>query len=248
MRKALLAVEALPLTANTPISIPGYGTGEVMYHVGLLYDHGFVKGLKIPLRGHTVYHPDGLTASGHECLDSIRDEGVWEKAKAISLQRTGSVTFESIRLALADLWLSLGEEKVLSTAASSANLDNRPFTTPEQMLIATKLDEIKKALLEGQQFAAEQADIVDREFAYLKESSRRLGRKDWLNVLYGGLITVIVGVATFCRERFPPMMISGSKKNSSAAMTCAPKRCCSRGPPGCASANVSISRWIACAR
>src|ERR1017187_7096156 len=111
--QALLAVEALPLTANTPISIPGYGTGEVMYHVGLLYDHGFVKGLKIPLRGHTVYHPDGLTASGHECLDSIRDEGVWEKAKAISLQRTGSVTFESIRLALADLWLSLGEEKVL---------------------------------------------------------------------------------------------------------------------------------------
>src|ERR1022692_593633 len=84
MRKALLAVEALPLTANTPISIPGYGTGEVMYHVGLLYDHGFVKGLKIPLRGHTVYHPDGLTASGHECLDSIRDEGVWEKAKAIT--------------------------------------------------------------------------------------------------------------------------------------------------------------------
>jgi hypothetical protein len=59
----------------------------------------------------------------------------------------------------------------------------------------SSLDEIKAYLLEGQQFDAGQAKTVEREFAYLKESSRRLGRKDWLNVLYGGLITVIVGVA-----------------------------------------------------
>jgi hypothetical protein len=91
-----------------------------------------------------------------------------------------------------DLWSSIGQEK---TAASSASLDNRPFTAAEQNLIATKLDEIKAYLLEGQEFAAEQAATVEREFAYLKESSRRLGRKDWLNILHGGLITVIVGVA-----------------------------------------------------
>jgi hypothetical protein len=94
-----------------------------------------------------------------------------------------------------DLWATIGQEKSLSAAAASADLDNRPFTAAEQNLIATKLDEIKAYLLEGQQFDAEQANTVEREFAYLKESSRRLGRKDWLNVLYGGLITVIVGVA-----------------------------------------------------
>jgi hypothetical protein len=94
-----------------------------------------------------------------------------------------------------DLWASIGQEKVLSTAASSATLDNRPFTAAEQKLIAGKLDEIKASLLEGQQFAAEQAATIEWEFAYLKESSTRLGRKDFLNVLLGGLITVVVGVA-----------------------------------------------------
>ena len=94
-----------------------------------------------------------------------------------------------------DLWATIGQEKALSTAASSASLDNRPFTAAEQNLIATKLNEIKASVLEGQQFDKEQAETIEREFAYLKQSSGRLGRKDWLNVLYGGLITVIVGVA-----------------------------------------------------
>jgi hypothetical protein len=93
-----------------------------------------------------------------------------------------------------DLWATIGQEKALSTAASSA-IDNRPFNAAEQSLIATKLDDIKAYLLEGQEFAAEQAGAVDREFAYLKESSKRLGRKDWLNILLGGLFGLAVTLA-----------------------------------------------------
>jgi len=42
-----------------------------------------------------------------------------------------------------DLWATIGQEKALSTAASSASLDNRPFTAAELKVISTKLDEIK---------------------------------------------------------------------------------------------------------
>lgn len=94
-----------------------------------------------------------------------------------------------------DLWATIGQEKALSTAASSANLDNRPFTAAEQSLIATKLDEIKGYLLESQEFAAEQAENVERQFAYLGESSRRLGRKDWLNALIGALVSQAINLA-----------------------------------------------------
>jgi len=94
-----------------------------------------------------------------------------------------------------DLWATIGQEKALSAAAASPDLDNRPFTAAEQSLIATKLDEIKAYLLEGQKFAADQAETVEREFAYLKESSRRLGRKDWLNILLGGLFGLAVTLA-----------------------------------------------------
>jgi hypothetical protein len=94
-----------------------------------------------------------------------------------------------------DLWATIGQEKVLSTAAASTALDNRPLTAAEQSLIAAKLDEIKAYLLQGQQFAAEEAETVEREFIYLRESSERLGKKDWLNNLLGGLVGLAIGLA-----------------------------------------------------
>jgi hypothetical protein len=94
-----------------------------------------------------------------------------------------------------DLWASIGQENSLPTAASSASLDNRPFTPAEQSLIAAKLDDIKAYILEGQQFAADQVETVDREFAYLRESSTRLGRKDWLTSLLGVMMSLVIGLA-----------------------------------------------------
>ncbi len=73
-----------------------------------------------------------------------------------------------------DLWATIGQERVLSTAASSAHIDNRPFTAVEQKVIGTKLDEIK-AYLDGQQFAADEASLINREIAYLRESAGRFG-------------------------------------------------------------------------
>jgi len=93
-----------------------------------------------------------------------------------------------------DLWATIGQEKALSTAASTT-LDNRLFTAAEQNLIAAKLDEIKGYLLEEQQFAAEEAEFVEQRFAYFKESSTRMGRKDWLNLLLGGLVSLAIGLA-----------------------------------------------------
>jgi len=94
-----------------------------------------------------------------------------------------------------DLWASIGKETALPRAASSATLDNLPFTPAEQGLIGTKLDEIKAHLLQGQRFAAEEAETIEREFEYLRESSERLGRKDWLNTLLGALVGLAITLA-----------------------------------------------------
>jgi hypothetical protein len=94
-----------------------------------------------------------------------------------------------------DLWASIGQEKALATAASSTTLDNRLFTLDEHQQIAKKLDDIKGYILEGQTFNAQQADSIEGEFIYLREASERLGRKDWLNNLIGGLFALAVGLA-----------------------------------------------------
>lgn len=109
-----------------------------------------------------------------------------------------------------DLWATIGQEKALSTAASSANLDNRPLNAREQALIAAKLDEIKAALLDGQEFATDQAAAVEREFAYLSESSERLGRKDWLNILLGGLFGLAVTLALDPEKAREIMRLAGT--------------------------------------
>ena len=94
-----------------------------------------------------------------------------------------------------DLWATIGQERSLQLAATSTTLDNRPFSAAERSLVVTKLDEIKGYLLQGQQFAADHAETIEQEFAYLRESSERLGRKDWLNNLLGGLVGLAIGLA-----------------------------------------------------
>jgi hypothetical protein len=122
----------------------------------------------------------------HEHLD------VWEVKLQFTRQWLAELRKE---VEAPDLWADIGQEKVLSTAASSTDLDNRLFTAAEQSLIAAKLDEIKGYILEEQHFNAEQAEFVQREFADLKESSRRFGRKDWLRVLLGVLISQVINLA-----------------------------------------------------
>src|SRR6266478_4631339 len=99
MRKALLTIEALPETANVPLILEGHDPQEVQYHIGLLYEGGFINALKVGAIGGTVYFPGALTASGHELADSIRDESVWARIKQLSLRQTGSLTLEGIRRA-----------------------------------------------------------------------------------------------------------------------------------------------------
>jgi hypothetical protein len=109
-----------------------------------------------------------------------------------------------------DLWATIGQEKVLPTAALSARLDNRPFAPDEQLVIDAKLDQIKAFLLNGQQFATAQAESVEQEFAYLKESSKRMGRKDWLNILLGGLFGLAVTLALDPEKARSVMRLAGT--------------------------------------
>ena len=93
-----------------------------------------------------------------------------------------------------DTWGSLVQETMLPRASFSAP-DNRPFTSSEQALIEAKLNEIKAFLMEGEQFNSAQAEYIHQEFEYLKESSRRFGRKDWLRVLLGVLVGQAINLA-----------------------------------------------------
>ena len=94
-----------------------------------------------------------------------------------------------------DLWAGVGQERALANAPSSEATDNNPFTPDEQRYILEALNEIKATVFSIQQFSERQAAIVDGQFKYLAEAVTRLGKKDWLNLTFSSLVTLIVGLS-----------------------------------------------------
>src|SRR5260370_19052140 len=92
IRKALLAIEELPHTANLPLSLEGFDPQEVQYHVGLLYHDQYIKALKVGSMDGTTYFPTGLTASGHELVHRIRDNGALQNISQLSVTQTRLLT------------------------------------------------------------------------------------------------------------------------------------------------------------
>jgi len=94
-----------------------------------------------------------------------------------------------------DLWASVGQERALANAASSAETDNNPLNQQEQELASESLKEIRSKLLSMEQFNERQAAIIDGQFKYLGEAVGRVGRKDLLLLTFGSLVTIIVALS-----------------------------------------------------
>jgi len=72
---------------------------EIVYHIGILLDGGFLEGtmhsggfgeIDIPLVKH-------LTWRGHDFLDSIQNDTVWNKTKESFVSKGLSMTFELVK-------------------------------------------------------------------------------------------------------------------------------------------------------
>ncbi len=62
--------------------IEGHDFKEVSYHVKLLVEHGLVNGRSSGIDQYLLWYADSLTWPGHDFLDSIKNDTVWEKIKS----------------------------------------------------------------------------------------------------------------------------------------------------------------------
>jgi N-6 DNA Methylase len=118
-----------------------------------------------------------------------------------------------------DLWSELRQVPELLTAAQDADASNAPFTVEQQAEIAHRLDEVKRLAREQFQvldpaagtggflvkahehLTDEQIAAIDQRMDEAKETSQRLGRRDWLMAFYGALMS------TAMTDAVPPHVI-----------------------------------------
>jgi hypothetical protein len=100
-----------------------------------------------------------------------------------------------------DLWAELQQMPEVLTAAQAADASNASFTPDEQAGIGRHIDEIKQLVREQFELTSEQLAAIDQRLDDGKESSKRLGRKDWLMAFYGGLISTVM------TDEIPPHVI-----------------------------------------
>lgn len=94
----------------TGFSYDGTDQKVVDAHVALLIEAGLLDGQRLSVTsGRSPYRINGLTWEGHDFLDSIKDQSVWDKAKKNVLAPAGGVAFSVLKdWLLAEAKLKLG--------------------------------------------------------------------------------------------------------------------------------------------
>jgi hypothetical protein len=94
-----------------------------------------------------------------------------------------------------DLWESVLQEKELAQATVDADDSNQAFTPDEVKRIDTGINEIKQYLITTQSLNSAQLAFVDVRLGYLCAASERIGKKDWLILFLGGLLSIMIGIS-----------------------------------------------------
>ena len=91
-----------------------------------------------------------------------------------------------------DLWAEISKEAQVLEAAASSDTSNAPFSLEEKAYIVQGINEIKQYLLTAHKLDPE---LVESRLKYLIESSERVGRKDWINLLISVLVGIVINAA-----------------------------------------------------
>ena len=89
-RKILFAIEEQYVdTALYGLEVEGYSIQQVAYHCKILHDAGLISNYKGYFASNRLYDfaVGSLTWDGHEFLDKIRQDTIWNKTKDVITQK-----------------------------------------------------------------------------------------------------------------------------------------------------------------
>jgi len=106
IREILVRLEETPPEQHVRLSsFPQERAQEVSYHVELLMEAGLIHGqmAKTMGPGPHDFFAMRLTWQGHEFLDAIRSDTVWQKTKSSFVSKGLSMTFDLVKSVAIDI-------------------------------------------------------------------------------------------------------------------------------------------------
>ena len=99
IRELLLKIEALPAGPAAQYRMGEVEDPVLLAHLEMLLDSGLVDGRISRSHGSRgdVIAISGLTWDGHEWIETVRDNRVWDEAKRTCLENGGVLTFDLAR-------------------------------------------------------------------------------------------------------------------------------------------------------
>lgn len=58
-------------------------------HIKLIIENGYIEVIKTPIRGFSLFHITRITTQGHDFLDALRNEKVWNQVKEKTILASG---------------------------------------------------------------------------------------------------------------------------------------------------------------
>jgi hypothetical protein len=148
-----------------------------------LFDHG----------RDSAYGSHFLECHPGEDIPVYREySGGWDTLKQSFLTWLRSVKRE---LETPDLWSQLANEPALIAVVSNLPPGNEPLTAEEQTKVADAVAEIRAYLKEREVLDEQRWNSVDEKLDSIIEASQRLGRKDWILLTVGSLVSIFVSGA-----------------------------------------------------
>jgi hypothetical protein len=103
-----------------------------------------------------------------------------------------------------DFWAELQQVPEILAAAQSDDASNAPFAPDEQAEISTRIDQVKGVVRrEHPELMAEQLAAIEQGLDVVKEATTRVGRKDWVTLANGALLSLVVN------DLVPPHVVQG---------------------------------------
>jgi tetrahydromethanopterin S-methyltransferase subunit G len=102
-----------------------------------------------------------------------------------------------------DFWEELKKSERLLAAVQAEESSNALFTADEQAEVARQIEGIKRQIRTSYELPAEQLAAIEQKLDEVREASQRVGRKDWVLILYGA------AVGMFVNDSVPSHVVQG---------------------------------------